>query len=441
MQPPSSVPAIVRREMLTGKQMRAPSRSLAMLYDVIIVGARCAGSPTAMLLSQRGYRVLCVDKATFPSPTICSHLIQPPGVARLRKWGLLDRLRPFCFPPIRTGSIDFGPVQLVGSLCPSSKDWEAYSIHRGTLDWILLEAAVEAGAEFRPGFTVQELIVEDGAVKGVRGRTREGGVFSEYARVTIGADGSHSAVARLLKAADYNVVEPLTCNYYSYWSGVPVSGAEWFARPGRFWTAAPASDGLTVISVLKTRAEFREFRADIEAGFFETLDLAPSFAERVRAGRREEPFAGTADTTNYFRHPYGPGWALIGDAGYCRDAITSQGITDAFRDADMIANAVDRGLSGKQPIQDALADFHRVRDAAVTPLYRFTCELARLTPPTPERMALFRALRANQSDTDQLLGTFAGTVPISEFYAPDNVRRILRQASACCVCPKGSAPG
>lgn len=399
-----------------------------MGYDVIIVGARCAGAPTARLLAQRGFRVLLVDKATFPSDTICSHLIHAPGVARLRKWGLLSRLRSACCPPVREGAIDFGPVRLAGSLAGSSEASESYCVRRSMLDAMLVEAALNAGAEFRPAFTVQELLTENGTVVGVRGCTKSGLCVSERARITIGADGAHSAVARLLRASEYHVVEPLTCNYYTYWSGVPVCGAEWFLRAGRFCAAVPTCNGLTVITVLKPRAEFRQFRTNIEAGFLEALELAaPGLAERVRAGHREEGFAGTADTTNYFRRPFGPGWALAGDAGYHRDAITAQGISDAFRDADLLADAIDRGLTGSEPLDQALARYHAERDAAVAPMYRFTCELARLEPPSPERLGFLRALCECPAEAGRFLGMLAGTVPIPDFYASENVQQLLRQ--------------
>lgn len=162
-------------------------------YDVIVTGARCAGSPTAMLLARRGYRVLLVDRVRFPSDTISTHLMHPPGVDALDRWGLLDRLVATGCPPISRYTFDVGPV-LTGS--PGT----AYGPRRTVLDSLLVQAAAEAGAEVREGFTVEEVVVEGDRVTGIRGR---GGPL-ERARVVVGADGRHSRVAAAVQAETYN---------------------------------------------------------------------------------------------------------------------------------------------------------------------------------------------------------------------------------------------
>jgi 2-polyprenyl-6-methoxyphenol hydroxylase-like FAD-dependent oxidoreductase len=160
-------------------------------------------------------------------------------------------------------------------------------------------------------------------------------------------------------------------------------------------------------------------------------------AERARAGRREERFTGTAELLNYFRKPYGPGWALVGDAGYHKDPITAQGITDSFRDAELVAEAVDAALSGRQPIEEAMAEYEQRRNKAAFPMYEFTCQLAALEPPPPEMQQLFAALRHNQEQTNRFFGVMAGTVPVPEFFAPENIGRILAggRAQAAAVSP------
>ena len=171
-------------------------------YDAIVVGARCAGSPTAMLLARRGYRVLVVDRATFPSDTISTHLIHPPGVAALRRWGLLDRLLATGCPPIGTYSFDFGPFTSSGS--PGTTDEPlAYAPRRTALDKLLVDAAGQAGAEIREGFTVEGLEIDDGRVTGIRGHSQGGKNIIERARTVIGADGRHSLVAEAVGAAQY----------------------------------------------------------------------------------------------------------------------------------------------------------------------------------------------------------------------------------------------
>src|SRR5678815_5473178 len=193
----------------------------ASQYDAIVVGARCAGSPTAMLLARHGHKVLVVDKATFPSDTISTHLIHPPGMALLRKWGLAERVIATNCPPIHTYAFDFGPVTITGS--PGTKDEPySYAPRRTVLDKILVDAAAEAGAEIREAFSVEEILVEDGTVVGIRGHQRGGETVTERARIVIGADGRHSMVARTMKAEQYNERPELESSYYTYYSGVPM---------------------------------------------------------------------------------------------------------------------------------------------------------------------------------------------------------------------------
>jgi len=155
--------------------------------------------------------------------------------------------------------------------------------------------------------------------------------------------------------------------------------------------------------------------------------LIPGLTDLVHSGRQAERFLGTADVANFFRQPYGPGWALVGDAGYHKDPHTAQGITDAFRDAELLTQAIDEGFSGRRPPEEALADYEQRRNAAVWPMYELTCRLASLEV-SPTEWQLFSALRENQVDTDRFFGTIAGTVPIPDFFAPENLRRILQAA-------------
>jgi 2-polyprenyl-6-methoxyphenol hydroxylase-like FAD-dependent oxidoreductase len=138
---------------------------------------------------------------------------------------------------------------------------------------------------------------------------------------------------------------------------------------------------------------------------------------------------GTADQRNFLRTPYGPGWALVGDAGYNRDAITAQGISDAFRDSELLAAAIDDGLAGRCSLEEACAGYHRARDEAVLPMYELTCGLATLDPPDPGMAAFLLAVAGDQAETNRFLGAIAGTVPIPEFFGPENVQRVLEKAA------------
>ncbi len=308
-------------------------------YDAIVVGARCGGSPTAMLLARNGYRVLLVDKATFPSDTMSTHLAHPPAVAALDRWGILEQLEATNCPPITRYSFDFGPVSVAGTPRPSNGTDRAYCPRRIVLDALLVEAAAAAGAEVREAFAVEEVVVEDGRVTGIRGHAKGGETVTERAKVVVGADGRHSLVVKAVEPEAYNEVPPLAPAYYAYWSGLPTDGFDTYIRAesGRGWAAIPTHDGLTCVVQGTPQEDFGTTKKDVEGTYLKGFELAPEFAERINGAERESGFMGAGDLSGYFRKPYGPGWALVGDAGYHKHPITAFGITDAFRDAEAVA--------------------------------------------------------------------------------------------------------
>jgi 2-polyprenyl-6-methoxyphenol hydroxylase-like FAD-dependent oxidoreductase len=398
-------------------------------YDAIIVGARCAGAPTAMLLAHKGYRVLLVDRATFPSDTMSTHIIHPPGISALKRWGLLDRLASTGCPPMAGYSFDFGPIKITGSLRPDDGVATAYCLRRTVLDYLLVEAAVAAGTELRERFTADEVLIEDGRVTGLRGHTAGGATITERARVVVGADGRRSLVAKAVQAPRYHERPPIAAGYYAYWSGLPAEGFQGYIRPPRAIGVAPTNDGLTMVTINWPRTEFEANRRDVEGTFARAFGLVPEFAERLRAATRETRIVGTGDLPNFFRKPYGPGWALVGDAGYHKDPITAQGISDAFRDAEDLAAALDDALSGRRGFDDAMASYQQTRDQRALPMYEFTCDLARLEPPPPELQRLLGAVQTSQKDMDAFVSVIAGTVPVPEFFGPDNTQRIMAGAA------------
>jgi 2-polyprenyl-6-methoxyphenol hydroxylase-like FAD-dependent oxidoreductase len=396
-------------------------------YDAIVIGARCAGSPTAMLLARKGYSVLVVDRATFPSDTISTHLVHPPGLAALRRWGLLDQVVATGCPPIHTYAFDFGAFQLAGA--PGTPEEPvAYAPRRTVLDQILVDAAAESGAEVREGFTVDEVLFEDGRATGIRGHEKGGKPVEERARVVVGADGLRSTVAEAVEPEQYNEKTPLLAAYYSYWSDLPLDGRfQAWIIPHRGMAAWPTNDGCTLLIAGWPFAEFEERRGDIEGNYMSVVDLVPEFAERVRGAKREERFLGMA-VPGYFRRPYGPGWALVGDAGYNKDFITAQGISDAFRDAEICVTALDEWLSGARPFDAAMADYQATRDAHVLPMYEFTAELASLEPPPPELASVLAAAAGNQEAMDGFARVNAGVTSPAEYFSEENVGRILAAA-------------
>jgi 2-polyprenyl-6-methoxyphenol hydroxylase-like FAD-dependent oxidoreductase len=396
-------------------------------FDAIVVGARCAGSPTAMLLARKGYRVLVVDRATFPSDTVSTHLVHPLGVGALSRWGLLDRLTATGCPPIHTYCFDFGPFTISGAPGTNAAS-VAYCPRRTILDKLLVDAAVEAGAEVREGFSVEEVLIEDGRTVGIKGRSKDGSSAIERARVVVGADGRHSLVAEAARPERYDEKPPLLAAYYTYWSGLPMDGrVENYARDKRGFAVMPTHDDLTMVIAGWPYAEFTENKNDIEGHYLKTIELAPLFADRLRGAKREARFAGAA-VPNYFRRPYGPGWALVGDAGYNRDFITAQGIMDAFHDAELCAAALDKSFSGARAFEDAMLEYQRTRDARVKGIYEFTCQLATLEPPPPDMQQILAAIHGNQEAMDGFARMNAGTISPAEFFASENVKAITAAA-------------
>ena len=395
---------------------------MATEYDAIVVGARCAGSPTAMLLARKGYRVLVVDRATFPSDTISTHHVHPPGVDALRRWGLLDRVIATGAPPIDTYTVDFGPFTIVG------KPGMAYAPRRTVLDKLLVDAASEAGAEIREGFTVESLVFDEDRVVGIRGHEKGGKTVTERARVVVGADGRYSFVADAVGAEEYDTKPKLLASYYSYWSGLPMDGrfANW-VRSYRGMAAWPTNDGLTLVIAGWPYREFEANRADVERNFLETLDTAPEFAELVRAAKREERFVGAA-VPGYFRTPYGAGWALVGDAGYNKDYITAQGISDAFRDAEACAEAVHQAFAGDRPYEEAMEAWRSARDVRVKAMYELTSDFASLEPPPPELQQLLAAVSRSEEAMDDFARVLAGVTSPADFFSEENAGRIMAAA-------------
>jgi len=410
------------------------------MYDAIIVGARCAGAPTAMLLARRGHRVLMVDKASFPSDMLSGHFIQPAGVARMHRWGVLDRVAQSGCPAIHETLLDFGTETIQGVPRPTVEGISAgYCPRRYVLDTILAEQAINDGVELWEGFTMERLIMEGDRVVGIRGTTPNGLEITERAGIVIGADGPNSRVARNVAAPVYDTAPSLTCAFYSYWSGVPCTKAEVYIRQGGRVIATPTHDGLTLVAVVWPEAIFAGIRPHIDRHYREALrDWAPDLAQRVENGVQADRYYGISRQENFFRKPYGDGWALAGDAGYHRDAITAQGISDAFRDADMLSEAVDAGLTGREPMIVALAGYEQSRNAAVRTMYGLTLQLADVHRPlTGDAQRLLAAIAERPEEIRRYLGVLAGTTPAEEYFAPHNIQQVLGETALPHTIPCG----
>jgi 2-polyprenyl-6-methoxyphenol hydroxylase-like FAD-dependent oxidoreductase len=337
--------------------------------DVVVVGGRCAGAPTAMLLARAGLSVRLLERAARLGDVVSGHLIKPAGVARLRRWKVLDAV-------LATGCprLDDRVLWLGGQAqCPPQPEPGTGPIapRRTVLDPILLAAAAQAGAEVEMGVSVHGLLREGGRVTGVATAAGE-----RRARLVIGADGRNSRVARLAGAKIYHDHPPVTFAYYAYWRGCPVAGVHAWLEPRRFFGVFPVGGGLALAFVQAPRGEYSTFRRDPLTAYVSELRSRPALAGLLTDAVLAEPLRGSAALPTFFRMSSGPGWALVGDAGHHKDPVIARGIADAFRDADLVASAVVDGWPGD--LEAALAEYGRQRDRCAIPLSDANLSVARL---------------------------------------------------------------
>jgi flavin-dependent dehydrogenase len=403
------------------------------MHDVIVVGARCAGAATALLLARQGHRVLLVDQDRFPSDMrLSTHLVWHAGADLLAQWGLLDAVRASHCPALLDFSLDIGDVVFHGRP-PGAQVGAAFAPKRIVLDQILLDAAVAAGAELREGVLFDDVLRDDtGRVVGISAKNSDGSVLTEEARWVVGADGRHSRVAKAVGSAAYHEFpkEEGAYNTYAYFSGVTLKGVEFVSRPHRMAYAWQTNDDQVLVGIMQPGCEARVSRSEVEARFFKELaEMSPDLAARVRAGKREEDWV-SASVATFCRQPMGPGWSLVGDAGLTMDPITAAGITNALRDADRLARSLDTGLSGRQDLDAAVADFEAQRNAVSVPLHLFSQDMAKLAPPTDDVVKIFTALWGNQPEIDRYFGVFGQTVSPADFFGEANLQKIFDQSAA-----------
>ena len=396
------------------------------MYDVIIVGARCAGSALAMLLSRQGAKVLLLDRATFPSDIPHGHLIYRHGPRRLQRWGVLDRLTART-PPIRSMLFDVGDFPLVARELVEDGVALGYGPRRKTFDGCFAEIAVESGAELRTGVCVTDYLIEGGRVAGIRGRERDGDCIKERATITVGADGRYSRLARTVQAPTYNYVPTILCYYFSYWSGFKGEDFELYDRSEqkRIIFGFKTEDNLFAVFVGLPIAELSDTRRDVEGSFMRAVDVVPDFAERIRAGRREERFCGASDLPNAYRKPYGPGWALVGDAGLHKDPYLALGMCDALRDTEFLAEAITQGMTGQHPIHEALAGYETRRNEASASDYQENIARAQFKKFSPQFMAVRAAVRHRPDEARNMIKAVMGMTDPDRFLGSDNLGRLL----------------
>ena len=390
------------------------------MHDVIIVGARVAGSATALLLARAGLKVLVVDRAAFPSDTLSTHQVQVPGVARLARWGLLDAIMAAGTPPTRSVRFDQGAAAFTARIPACDGVDMMCSPRRTLLDKVLLDAARAAGAEVRENFITEDLLADGGTVTGIRGQEKGSPSVTEHARLVIGADGKHSTVARAVGRA---ATAP---GRRGRWRSTPTGptcrsrAVSCYARPGCAVGAWPTNDGLVMTYLAWPNARFGEFRADPEGTSCARWTPSGWGAGPGRAARRALP-----------RHPrpaqllppavragLGPGGRRRAAAGPDHRPGHRRRVPRR-RAARATRWSPGWAATGRWPRR--WLDYQRARDRAARPMHDFTARLAALSPPSPGEIALFEALSRSQPDADRFIAMLAGVVPVREFMSPRTI--------------------
>jgi 2-polyprenyl-6-methoxyphenol hydroxylase-like FAD-dependent oxidoreductase len=344
---------------MTGSQ--AGTRPAQDRYDAVIAGARVAGAATAMLLARQGLRVLVVDPMRRGSDTLSTHALMRGAIVQLSRWGVLDAIRGAGTPTIRSTAFHYGDERIDVPIKTEGDIDGLYAPRRTVLDAVLLDAAEASGAEVVLGHSIVGLLRDpDGRVRGARIAGPDRRERDVAAPMVIGADGLRSRVARMVEARPTYAVPNATASIYGYFQGIGLEGFHWFYQTGAGVGAIPTNDGDTCVFVSIPPARFADRGADgLEGMFREALEyVSPMLAERVAASSASGKLRGFAGHPGFLRQPVGPGWALVGDAAYFKDPLTAHGMTDAMRDAELLARAVaaggDASLAGYQAARDGL---------------------------------------------------------------------------------------
>jgi 2-polyprenyl-6-methoxyphenol hydroxylase-like FAD-dependent oxidoreductase len=388
---------VTERQVMECQVMERP---VMERYDVVVVGARVAGAATALLLARQGLRVLVLDRSRPGTDTLSTHALMRGGAALLQRWGVLDRIAAAGTPAVRQTRFHYPDETTVVTIKPAAGVDALYAPRRTLLDKLLVDAAVRAGAEVRFGVTVTGLSRDDaGRVTGVLGRDRDGAPLAAGGWLTVGADGVRSLVARHVEARTQKVGRGSGAVVYAYWTGLETAGYEWFYRPGGTAGLIPTNDGQVCVFAGVASPRFTsEFTGDQRAGYLRVLKEVTGGADgrltAVEPPRRLHAFTGQP---SYARTPWGPGWALVGDAGYFVDPLSAHGMTDALRDAHLLANAVTAAWHG-QPEVVAFGGYQARRDLIAAPIFAIVDQIAGYQWDTPGIRRLLVELNSAMSD-------------------------------------------
>ena len=342
--------------------------SLDPYYDAVVIGARCAGAATALLLARSGAKVLVVDRQPYGADTMSTHALMRSAVMQLTHWGLVPNIAAAGTPAIRSTIFHYGDEAVRVDIKPDHGVDFLLAPRRTVLDPLLVDAAREAGAAVRHGVALSELqFASNGRVIGASLRDGSGACGTVRSDIVIGADGRQSTVAQLVNSR--TLVEGFNASgvVFGYFANVDRDGLHWHYARNAAAGVIPTNAGHCVFAAVPASQFVATFRGDVTRGFLEVL--ASSFPGlRADIGRatltgRLRSFAGA---TSYLRQCHGAGWALVGDAGYFKDPLTAHGITDALRDAQLLSRGIADGSTR------GLEAYQRERDELSLPLMRAT---------------------------------------------------------------------
>jgi 2-polyprenyl-6-methoxyphenol hydroxylase-like FAD-dependent oxidoreductase len=378
--------------------------------DVIVVGARAAGATTAMLLARAGLSVVLLDRERPGADTLSTHALMRGGVLQLMRWGLLAPVVASGTPPIRETTFHYADSEVTVAVKPSAGVDALYAPRRTILDPTLVAAAEGAGVDVRYGNRVVALSHEGGRVAGVV--TRDAHVVHRHlpARLVIGADGRHSTIARLVEAPTTHQARHTSAFTYGYFSGLPARGYEWAYRPEGTAGFIPTNDDLTCVFAGHLPSRIGRGGAAVLQDV--VAQASPGMARRLRAATPASPVRTFTGEPGRLRRPWGPGWALVGDSGSWKDPISAHGLTDALRDAELLARAVlcDRG--GR-----AYRAYELVRNRLTVPILKMSEEIAAMGWDGNRIVELLRGLNSAMNDELEAIlafdteGTTAGNHP------------------------------
>jgi 2-polyprenyl-6-methoxyphenol hydroxylase-like FAD-dependent oxidoreductase len=339
----------------------APTRPSRDRYDVIVVGARVAGAATAHLLARLGLDVLLVDRSRYGADTLSTHALMRTGVLQLSRWGLLDAVVAAGTPAVHRTTFRYGGAVIPIDVKPGGGVDALYAPRRTVLDPILVDAATAAGVEVCFGITVTDLARgRHDEVVGITAHAGSGDPFAVQARLVIGADGIRSTVAGLAQAREERAGTGLSAVTYGYWRGLEMDGYEWNFRPAAASGVIPTNDGAANVFISAPPA--RVGRGGEETFHQLLAESEPELAARVAAAEAVSPLRTFMGRPGHIRRSWGAGWALVGDAGYYKDPLSAHGITDALRDAELLARAAVEVVAGGVPEREALAAYQAQRD-------------------------------------------------------------------------------